>query len=708
MSVMDPRMDALVRPRTVAVIGASPSRETLGNVALNNLAIYKFPGRVIPVHATAPEIAGLPAVASIEDLPDGVDTVLASVPAVTVADVIRRLDKRGIPGAIVNTAGFSVEEDHELRRLVQQTTHVLMHGPNCMGLINLSDGVPLYTGGITTKVKPGPVALIAQSGSAAISLINSCAAGFSKVITIGSEFRVTAADYLDWFATDPHTKVIAMVLESVQDAVRFASAVERVRATGKSILVLKVGRSEVGARATLAHTGALIRNHDGFLAFARRLGLPLVADYEQLVGAIETFAAPLPRPRGGRIALIGISGGETALACDVATELEVPLAELAEETCAEVRRLLPGVPGNNPLDIGGAVGRDPNAVPTAMQTIIGDPAVDIGIVVQDLQASLPPSSHRNYTVHLQNIAKLATEAKAIGKPLMLVSPTGEVLSPRLLEVIADTGLPVVRGLRPGLIAARSLASWATHRPVTWPTRSLAPECAALKAEIAAHAGALPASLANRLLAAYGVPLVKSAVARSVAEALRQAPSVGYPMVVKVVSRDVLHRSDVGAVQLGIADEAGLQAALALIERNIKAALPEARIEGYELQEQLIDCVQAMVGYQAAPPYGALVIVGTGGVMVELEADKALDLAPVTAPAAAAMIGKTRLGALLAGYRNLAPKTATHALADAVARLSELATDFCDVIAECDLNPIMVRRGSGEVRVVDALFVAGRS
>ena len=671
MSVMDPRMDALVRPRTVAVIGASPSRETLGNVALNNLAIYKFPGRVIPVHATAPEIAGLPAVASIEDLPDGVDTVLASVPAVTVADVIRRLDKRGIRGAIVNTAGFSVEEDHELRRLVQQTTHVLMHGPNCMGLINLSDGVPLYTGGITTKVKPGPVALIAQSGSAAISLINSSAAGFSKVITIGSEFRVTAADYLDWFATDPHTKVIAMVLESVQDADRFASAVERVRATGKSILVLKVGRSEVGARATLAHTGALIRNHDGFLAFARRLGLPLVADYEQLVGAIETFAAPLPRPRGGRIALIGISGGETALA-------------------------------------GGAVGRDPNAVPTAMQTIIGDPAVDIGIVVQDLQASLPPSSHRNYTVHLQNIAKLATEAKAIGKPLMLVSPTGEVLSPRLLEVIADTGLPVVRGLRPGLIAARSLASWATHRPVTWPTRSLAPECAALKAEIAAHAGALPASLANRLLAAYGIPLVKSAVARSVAEALRQAPSVGYPMVVKVVSRDVLHRSDVGAVQLGIADEAGLQAALALIERNIKAALPEARIEGYELQEQLIDCVQAMVGYQVAPPYGALVIVGTGGVMVELEADKALDLAPVTAPAAAAMIGKTRLGALLAGYRNLAPKTATHALADAVARLSELATDFCDVIAECDLNPIMVRRGSGEVRVVDALFVAGRS
>jgi acetyltransferase len=180
------------------------------------------------------------------------------------------------------------------------------------------------------------------------------------------------------------------------------------------------------------------------------------------------------------------------------------------------------------------------------------------------------------------------------------------------------------------------------------------------------------------------------------------------MVVKVVSRDVPHRSDVGAVQLGIADVAGLQAALALIERNVKAALPGARIEGYELQEQLVDCVQAIVGYQAAPPYGALMIVGTGGVMVELEADKALDLAPVTVTEAAAMVGSTRLGAALAGYRNLAPKTEFGPLADVVARLSELAADFCDVIAECDLNPVMVRHGSGSARVVDALFVAGRT
>jgi acetyltransferase len=472
--------------------------------------------------------------------------------------------------------------------------------------------------------------------------------------------------------------------------------------------MLKVGRSDIGARATLAHTGALIRNHDAFVAFARRCGIPLVGDYEEMVGTIETFAAGQPKARGARVALIGISGGETALACDLAAELGVPLAELSETTCAEVRHLLPGVPGNNPLDIGAAVGRDPDAVPTAMKAILSDPATDIGVVVQDMQASLPDRSQRNYTANLQNVALLGAHAKAIGKPLMIVSPTGEALSPRLLEVVADTGLPVVRGLRAGLTAARSLASWWTHRPTALPARPLTPERASLKAEIAAQTGTLPAGLANRLLTAYGIPLVKAAVARSAAEAMQLASSVGYPMVVKVVSRDVPHRSDVGAVQLGIADAAGLQAALALIERNIKAALPGARIEGFELQEQLIDCAQALVGYQAAPPYGALMIAGSGGVMVELEADKALDLAPVAAAQAAAMIGSTRLGAALAGYRNLAPKTEIGPLADTVVRLSELAADFCDVLAECDLNPVMVRRGSGEVRVVDALFVTGRS
>jgi len=177
-------------------------------------------------------------------------------------------------------------------------------------------------------------------------------------------------------------------------------------------------------------------------------------------------------------------------------------------------------------------------------------------------------------------------------------------------------------------------------------------------------------------------------------------------VVKVVSAGVPHRSDVGAVQLSINDEAALRAAVALIEKNVREKVPGAVIEGYELQEELIDCLQAMVGYQAAPPYGALTIVGSGGVLVELEADKAVSLSPVTAKEAGVLIAGTRLGKTLGGYRNLIPLTDTGPLAELVANLSELAADFCDLVTECDLNPVMTRKGSGDVRVVDALFVAG--
>ena len=333
---MDTLLNALIRPRTIAVIGASPNRQTLGNVALDNLANYKFAGKVIPVHGQAAEIAGLAAVTSIEALPDDVDVALASVPAASVADVVRRLDRRGVRTAIVNTAGFSPEQEAELRLLVSNS-RVLMHGPNCMGLINLSDATPIYTGGITSRVRRGPVALIAQSGSAAISVINSSTAGFSKVVTIGSEYRVTGADYLRWFATDDDTSVIGLVLESIPDADRFADAVDLVHAAGKSMVILKVGRSAIGARATLAHTGALIRNDDAFKGFVARYGIPVVDDYEELIATLEAFAVSKKRPTQGHVGLMGISGGETALACDICDEIDLPLAVFSEATGAALR-----------------------------------------------------------------------------------------------------------------------------------------------------------------------------------------------------------------------------------------------------------------------------------------------------------------------------------------------------------------------------------
>jgi acetyltransferase len=303
---------------------------------------------------------------------------------------------------------------------------------------------------------------------------------------------------------------------------------------------------------------------------------------------------------------------------------------------------------------------------------------------------------------------VAELSRATDKPIVVISPTAEIMSERLLACLDGTGTPALRGLWPGLVAVKGMLAWAARRPDArrLGDRKLAPGRAGLRREIGAMRGSLPRPLVGRLLASYGIPAVKSAVARSAAKAVILAGQIGYPMVVKVVSADVPHRSDVGAVQLGITDEAGLRAAVALIEKNVREKVPGAVIEGYELQEELIDCLQAMVGYQAAPPYGALTIVGSGGVLVELEADKALSLSPVNAGEAGAMLAGTRLGKTLGGYRNLIPQTDMAPLARLVANLSELAADLCDLVPECDLNPVLIRKGSGDVRVVDALFVAG--
>lgn len=701
--VMDTLLNALIRPRTIAVIGASPSRQTLGNVALDNLATWGFAGKVIPIHGEAAEIAGRAVVSAIEALPDDVDVALASVPAAVVADAVRRLDRRGVRTAIVNTAGFSVEQEAELRLLVENS-RILMHGPNCMGLINLTDATPIYTGGITSRLRSGAVALIAQSGSAAISVINSSTAGFSKVVTIGSEYRVTGADYLRWLASDDATSVIGLILESIPDADRFTDAVDRVQAAGKSMVVLKVGRSAAGARATLAHTGALISNDDAFKGFVGRYGIPVVGDYEELIATLEAFAASRKRPARGHVGLMGISGGETALACDICDEIDLPLAVFSETTSAALRVALPGIAGQNPLDIGQSVGRAPGAALAGMTAILQAEEVGVGVVLQDMQASLPPSSHRNYTAHLETVAELS---RTVDKPIILISPTAEVMSDRLLACLEGTGVPALRGLWPGLAAVKSMLDWSGRKrdPRRLGHRTLAPERIGLRQEVASIRGPLPPELTGRLLETYGIPVVKSAVARTAAQAVDLSGRIGYPMVVKIVSADVPHRSDVGAVQLGIRDEAGLRAALALIEKNVREKVPSAGVEGYEMQEELIDCVQAMVGYQAAAPYGALTIVGSGGVLVELEADKALSLSPVTAAEATAMLASTRLGKTLDGYRNLIPRTDKAPLAGLVSRLSELAADFCDLVPECDLNPVLIAKGSGAVRVVDALFVA---
>src|ERR1700722_11008475 len=259
----------------VAVIGASAKRASQGNVVIDNLIKWKFPGAVIPVHPSADTIDGLPALRTIGDLPAGVDTAIVAIPAAGVLESLIALERANVRSAIVFANGFSIEEEARIRAF-GTTSKIAIHGPNCMGLINFSDSARLYPARPSSRVRAGRCSLIAQSGSAAISIMNSISVGLSKVITVGSEFQLAASDYLAWLATDEMTDTVGIVAESIKDPVEFADAAERIHAAGKALVVLKVGRSERGSAATNAHTGALITNGDAYSQFFAECGIPTV------------------------------------------------------------------------------------------------------------------------------------------------------------------------------------------------------------------------------------------------------------------------------------------------------------------------------------------------------------------------------------------------------------------------------------------------
>ncbi|MBV9518593.1 MAG: acetate--CoA ligase family protein [Hyphomicrobiales bacterium] len=698
----------LVRPRTVAVLGASANRRTQGNGVIQNLQKSGFRGRIIPIHPTAEAVDGLPAAPAIELLPEDTDLAVVAIPAPGVTASLSELHRAGVRSAMVFTNGFSLAEEDAFRHFALKSP-MMIHGPNCMGLINISDQLPLYPSTITEKVRKGKVALIAQSGSAAISLMNSTSVGFSKVVTMGSEFQLTAPDYMRWFASDDETSVIGIVLEQIKDPNDFARAVETIHAAGKAVIVLKVGTSDVGALAVQAHTGALISRNDAYECYFARCGVPTVSDYDEMIATLECFASRPATSAGSRLGIVGISGGETALACDLAAQLNIPIAAWSEDTAARIKAAQPGSTGRNPLDLGATVHHTVEQDAEAIDAIIEDEGVDTVVFVQDAQASLTPTMLGNYLPRIQAYGRHGQKTM---KPVVLVSPTAENTHHRIFEELSPYGVPVLRGLRNGLVALRNLGirgralRGAKHGPATRGVRRRKRTATWIASELAGRSGPLPAELSARILTEYGIPLVRLALVRTKKETIEKASGIGYPVVVKVVSPDVPHRSDVGGVELGIENPKMLRQSLERISQRVREARPDARIDGFELQPALTRRIEAMAGFISAPPFGALVLVGRGGTLVELEDDRAVGLSPLSLTEAKSMVRRTRLGALLGGYRNLIAKSDLAALAKLLSNLSRLALDLHEHLAECDLNPVLIREGSGEVTVVDALLIAG--
>ena len=693
-------VETLVQPRRIAVIGASSRNQSQGNIVIDNLTCRGFVGEILPVHPVATTIDGLPTIRSIDELPSGVDLAIASVPAHASAETAAALDAAGVASAIFFSAGFTALETDTFRSMAERL-RMNVHGPNCMGLINCTDGIFLYPAKPTESLRTGPVSLIAQSGSAAISIINSAPFGFAKIVTVGSEFQLAADNYMQWFAKDSCTAVVGVILESIKRPAAFAEAARKLFSNGKSLVVLNVGRSRTGSAAARAHTGAMTSDADTYELFFRDHGIPVVDDYDELIASLQCLAAWGRQPGRGGLAIAGISGGQTALACDLAESAGVALASFDQLTVRNLQDVLPGISGSNPVDLGAVVGRETRDNEGGIDAILANPETVALALIQDSQASLNDRSLRYY---LSVVAAYRRSAVRTTKPIVAISPSSQDLHPELLAAFESGGIPVIRGIREGLVGIRACYAGEVTPQKALAVSSPGPEIKALRAEITAQTGQLKPVQSAQLLRAYNIPVIASTIVQDATEAANRAAEVGFPLVVKVASRDIAHRSELGGVVTCIKDVVALGMAISDIEKNVRETAPEAVIDGYELQSYFDGDLEAVAGFVAVPPFGAKVVVGTGGTLVELTADRALGLAPLDLHEARRMILSTDLGKRLAGYRNLVPETDIDTLARLLVNLSRLAGDFGDIITECDLNPVLVGACKGDVMVVDALLI----
>ena len=695
---------ALLRPASIVVLGASSKRSTAeGNRVLAGLRMADHADKVFVVHPTAGCIDGFTVYPQIQDLPVSADVAYVSLPAAYLLPVLRQLEHAGCKSAIVPTAGFTSDELHRLRDFVAHAS-MAVHGPNCMGVINYSERLSLWSvGGSFTRRAAGNIALVTQSGSAAYLAQATEGADFSKIISTGNELRLHTSDYVRWLASDPHTAVVGVILESIADIEDFGDAVAALRSAGKPIVALKVGGSRAGALASMAHTGALIGRDEAYTAYFRSLDIPLVHDYDEMAVTLGCLAnSLLARPAGTRVGIVTDSGGEAALMADLAELENVALAEFSPTTVDALVAINHGIEINNPLDAGSAIEAPDESYLQSYLQVLEDPNVDSLLVVVEAHGSMPTEHLRADHPIISGI-RIAAESMP-GKPILAVSSSSIDTSRRFRELLGRR-VPLLRGMRNGLAAARALAGnqqpirGARLRPSAPP-----PSLDELRTAVAECCGPLEPRLTRRIVAEYGLPLVDSFLAANVSEAAAWAEG-RYPVVVKAASAALPHRSDIGAVITDVSSPGQLDYACGLIAERVQSARPDIVLDCFEVQAQVSGQQEAMVGFASDPVFGALVSVGSGGTLVEMVRDIRFGIAPLELNESIALIGESRLGLMLSGYRNLLPATNLEPLADLVVRVSWLAHDFRGLLGECDLNPTFVQLVDGEVRIGDILLVA---
>lgn len=683
-------LEALFSPRSVAVIGVSPRADSLGAIVLRNLRAGGFQGPVWAVNRRPGEFDGMPLFAGVAALPSAPELAVICTPAETVPELVAELGRRGTRAAIVITAGLKQAapggtgtlEDAMLQAARPHLLRIL--GPNCLGL--LVPGIGLNASFAPGNAAAGHVAFVSQSGALATAMLdwaNGRGMGFSHFVSLGDSADVDFGDVLDYLASDAATRAILMYVESVKHARKFMSAA-RAAARNKPVILVKGGRAAAGARAVASHTGALAGSDEVFAAAVRRAGMLRVDTLAELFAAAETLAHPV-RWRGERLAVLTNGGGAGVLAADALAGGGGTLAELAPATLAALGAALPASwSRGNPVDIIGDAPVDRYLA--ALRVLLDAPEID-GVLFLHAPTAIVPAA--------EIAAALAPVATAATKPVLSCWLGDRTVAPAR-ALFAKAGLPsyatpehaaaawlqLVQFQRnqQALVEAAGTEDEATH-----------PDAARILLEQVRHEGRewLDPAEAAAVLQVFGIPTVATVKAADAEAAARCADALGYPVALKLLSPQVVHKSDVGGVALDLGSAAEVRAAAARMQERLARERPDAQLRGFVVQAMARrpQAQEAILGIASDPVFGPVLLFGQGGTAVEVRPDRSLELPPVNAALARAMVGRTRLGALLCGFRGQ-PAANQEALVDAIVRVSRMASEL-EPLAELDINPLLV-------------------
>ena len=690
----------------VALIGAS-ERNHYASTIFRNLQMLGFdPARILPINPNRTDVYGLKTYPSVLAVPEEIPLAVVATNTKAVVPVVKELAQKGVKAAVILADGFG-EAGIEGKALQQQLVALANEagmqilGPNCMGFVAVRSKLGVWAGELPKSLRAGNIGCVFQS-SGMLNLLMSLGSkhglGFHLAVSGGNEAVLTLADYLSYAADCPKIDVISMFMEAApKEPKTFVAALDRAVANGKSVVILRAGKTERAKRNVVAHTGQLAGSAAAWDAFLDQHGAVLVDDLDDLLETTALFSAagvnPSRHERG--VGLITISGGDCTLLCDISEQENIPLPELSPETQRVVIEILekPTVIGN-PLDVESLQRQDEAAFDRCLTAFFQEPRIDTVGIRFNLPDTPSSSTERLY----QRIAELRAKTN---KRVVQLSRATEMLADEWYALFRKHSLPFVREYRKGLRAIRRLRNSERDRACdrfAAVTRS-GPAPGRPRFE---RGGVLSFEATAKLLDAYGIPLAPTVMAASAQAAARAADDLGYPCVLKVASVDIPHKTEYGALALGLENGESVRKAYDDMLSRLRKTKPDAKIEGVIVQRQLRG-VECLLGITRDEQLGPLLVMGLGGIFVEVLADVAIRIPPITAAEARRALESLKGRAVLFGVRG-APAADIQALAEMAARLSWLAQDLSEEIAEMDLNPVVVLPEGQGALAVDALIV----